>query len=897
MMIFLWKLLTKLAWAVLSLRYKFEIKGLDQISNGSLSKKGGIFFMPNHPAHMDPLFLFLLLWPKFRMRPIVTEYIYRMSFIKPLMKITKGLPIPSLTTSVNQIKVKKAKEAIQAVADGLKKNDNFILYPSGRLKHSGVEVVGGSSGAHEIVQQCQDANIVLIRTSGLWGSSFSRAILGVSPNLPKTMLQGIKTILKNGIFFAPRRKITIEIELDPKGLPRDGTRVEFNRFLENWYNRYPDASGNIHTEEPLQLISYSFWKEDLPKIVSQNSEKSDHQRIAISQDTESKITKEIRKILGNPNLKIEPGMHLTTDLGMDSLNIAEMIGFLAQKFDLEDVHPEDLETVNDIYVMGELSKKTLKKSKSTGTTRFPEEKNRPSPSAPYGKTLTEAFLNVCQKMNNYIASGDDISGLMSYKKMKRSALILASYFRKIPESKVAILLPASSGAYIVIFALLLANKVPVMLNWTLGPRYLDEMMRISGAKTAISSWRFLEKISHVEFGNLIDHLDLLEDIRGKLDLKTKLKGLLLSFRSPRSILKSLKLQNQSENDTAVILFTSGTEAVPKGVPLTHKNLITNQRSTVQCIDINPNDVIYSILPPFHSFGFSIAGTLPILAGLRVAFFPDPTDSFALAEGIERWKVTLFCGAPNFIKGLFYSAKPKQLASVRLFVSGAEKAPSELYEFVDKLQTNAKLTEGYGITECAPVLSLTRLNLPPKGVGHLLPDIEACTIHPETYALLKPGEEGEICVRGPNVFNGYLENSRSPFIEINGKNWYRTGDIGHFEKDGTLILSGRLKRFTKLGGEMISLGAIEEVLNAELSKQNTKPADAPILAVCSDERPNKKPEIIVFTTTDLTRDSANEILNNAGFSRLIKVSQVRKVVEIPLLGTGKTNYRHLQTLIQ
>ena len=248
-----------------------EVKGLDQITKGSL-KEGGVLFMPNHAAHMDPLFLFILLWPKFRMRPIVTDYIARISFMKPLMKLTKGIAVPSLSTTINQLKIKRAKDAIQSVVDGLKNKDNFIVYPSGKLKDTGKEIIGGSSGGHEILQQYPEAKVVLIRTTGLWGSSFSRAILGVSPNLPKTLLHGIITIFKNGIFFAPRRKVTIEIELEPKGLPRNRSRVEFNRYLENWYNQYPNEQGTRVTEEPLKLVSYAFWKNEVPEIVRQSVE-------------------------------------------------------------------------------------------------------------------------------------------------------------------------------------------------------------------------------------------------------------------------------------------------------------------------------------------------------------------------------------------------------------------------------------------------------------------------------------------------------------------------------------------------------------------------------------------------------------------------------------------------
>lgn len=893
----IWNLIRRIALAILSLRYKIEVKGLDQITKGSLRKEGGVLFLPNHPAHMDPLFLFILLWPKFRMRPIATEYIAQISFIKPFMRLTKGISIPSLSTSVNQIKVKKAKDAIQAVADGLKNKNNFILYPSGKLKDTGKEIIGGSSGSHEILQQYAEANVVLIRTTGLWGSSFSRAITGVSPDLPKTLWHGMITILKNGIFFTPRRKVTIEIELEPQGLPRLRPRVELNRFLEKWYNQYPDEQGNRLSEEPLNLVSYSFWKNDLAQIAPRAEETVKVTNVSISPETETKVYREIRRILGNANLKIEPQMNLATDIGMDSLNVAEVIGFLAQKFDTTEVHPEDITTVRDVLEAAEHAKTRVKTSQTTTNFTFPEEKNRPAPVAPLGNDLVESFLKICQKMKNFTACGDDVSGITSYKKLKKSALILASYFEKIPGERIAVLLPASMGAYLVIFAILLSRKVPVMLNWTLGPRYLEEMVRISGASKIISSWRFIDKVSNVDFGNIIDQLELLEDIRNRLSLKMKLKGLFLSFLSPNAIRRLLKLSSKDPNDIAVVLFTSGTEAMPKGVPLSHNNLLSNQKSTIHSIDLMAEDSMYSILPPFHSFGFSIAGTLPILAGMKVAFFPDPTDSYALAEGVDRWKATLFSGAPNFIKGLLYAAKPAQLASLRLIVSGAEKASAELYASIAKLGTGAKLVEGYGITECSPAISLNRLNLPPRGVGHLLPNIEACTIHPETALLLPRGTEGEICVRGPSIFNGYLENPRSPFIEIEGKKWYRTGDIGYFDPDGYLILSGRLKRFTKIGGEMISLGAIENALIEGLLKRGVAPpSDSALLAVCANEKPDQKSEIIVFTICDLTQEDANTMIHEAGLSRLIKVSQVRKVVEIPLLGTGKTNYRQLQALI-
>ena len=893
---FFWTIISYLCRAILSLRYRVEVKGLDKLTTQKLHKKQGILFLPNHPAHMDPLMIFLWLWPKYRMRPLVIEYVFRTSFLQPALKLVRALSIPNFDTSVNQLKVKKAQEAIEEIAKGLKKKENFVFYPAGRSKNSGKEMLGGSSGAHALLQECPDANVVLIRTSGLWGSSFSRALLGHSPHLGQTLWHGIKTILKNLIFFSPRRKICIEIETNPEDFPHTDNRIEFNRYLENWYNRYRDEKGNIHETEPLKLISYSIWHKELPKVVKPKKKRKLEGDVSVSDETREKVYAEIKRIVNNPSLEIRPEMSLPFELGMDSLNIAELVAYLTKNYEVEELHPEEMETVQNALDIAEGAKSAEPDHHAKVHASWPAQQGRSSPQLPLGETIPEAFLRTCERLGDFSACGDDLVGVLTYNKMKKAVLVLAEHFKKLPEKHIGVLLPASSGAFIIILALQFAKKVPVMLNWTLGSSYLNEMTHMTHCKTVISSWRFLDRLPHVDFGNLIDKLQLIEDIRPKIKLTTKLRGVFRSLFSIQSILSAYGLNKMKGDSPAVVLFTSGTEAKPKGVPLTHKNIISNLRSAMQCIELRKGDVIYGILPPFHSFGFSVAGLFAFLSGTRIAFYPDPTDSFALAEGIARWKVSLFCAAPSFLKGLFYAAKPEQLKTIRYFVCGAEKAPPELYERVEKLETGAKLIEGYGITECSPILTINRPNLPPKGVGRILPDVELVTIHPETQELLPKGSEGEICVRGPNVFHGYLGNPRSPFIEIEGKAWYRTGDLGHLEEDGTLILSGRLKRFTKVGGEMISLGAVEETLSSHLLKENKISADVPSLAVCADER-NGKGQLILFTTIDLDKEAANGILEQAGFSRIIKISAVQKIEEIPLLGVGKTDYRKLQETIQ
>jgi long-chain-fatty-acid--[acyl-carrier-protein] ligase len=888
-----WTLFFKLSYLFLSLRYHVTVKGLKELKDSDLKK--GLLFLPNHPAHVDPLFLTLFLWPEYRMRPLVIEYISRLPLIRFAVKFLRGVLIPDFDTAVNELKVKKAEAVLGQIIEGLKNGDNFFIYPAGRLKSTGKEVIGGASGAHSVIQEMPDVPVVLIRTSGLWGSSFSRVAEGISPPLLPTLWHGIKTVFKNGIFFCPRRKVLIEIEINPENLPRQGSRIEFNRFLESWYNRYLDDQGNIQEIEPLRLVSYSFWRQDLLEILQPNKKMRGENEQSVSDETKNKIIEEIKTILQNPQVVVQDNSSLALDLGMDSLNVAELIAYITKNYDVDQLYPEDIETVQDVFEIAEGLKTVHRRERPKGEAHWLLEENRPDVILAEGDTLSEVFLNSCNRMGSLACCGDDVSGVLSYKKFKMSAIVLSRYFRKKPEKHIAVLLPASIGVYVVILALQLAGKVPVMLNWTLGAKYLEEMMSISGAKTVITSWRFLDRLAHVEFGSLIDQIEYLEDIKGHLSFKDKLYGAFLSKRSTPFILRALKLSSVKPSDPCVILFTSGTEASPKGVPLSHQNIILNQRAAMQCLEIYGTDSMYAVLPPFHSFGFSVAGLFPIFGGLKLSFYPDPTDGFALAEGIERWQSTLFCSPPGFLKSLLSAAKNQQLKTIRIFITGAEKAPEELIAKIKQINPFSSLVEGYGITECSPVLTITRMDRPHKGVGALLPGIEFCTIHVETQELLPFGSEGEVCVRGPNIFAGYLGNQKTPFIEIQGKSWYRTGDIGYLDREGELILSGRLKRFIKLGGEMISLGAVEEAVKQELLGSGQISADAPCLALCADERVEQKPLLVLFMTIPFQEETANEILRKRGFSRLVKISRIQVVDKIPLMGTGKTNYRQLQSL--
>jgi len=305
--------------------------------------------------------------------------------------------------------------------------------------------------------------------------------------------------------------------------------------------------------------------------------------------------------------------------------------------------------------------------------------------------------------------------------------------------------------------------------------------------------------------------------------------------------------------------------------------------------------MFAILPPFHAYGFSTGGLMPLLSGIRVAFYPNPTDGMGLAKGFESWRATIMSGAPTFIKTMLKSAQPDQLKTMRLCVTGAEKAPQELFQLMAKIGKEQCLLEGYGITECAPILTANRPGKPRKGVGSPLPGVELCVVDPETHALLPRDSEGLVLARGPNVFSGYLNPGlASPFLSIEGKEWYNTGDIGTLDKENRLTISGRKKRFIKIGGEMVSLIALEDaLLEATSAKGWERPEEGPSLALIAKEHPDGKPELVVVTLFDTHPDEMNQALRDFGFSTLTRISRVIKVNELPLMGTGKIHYRLLE----
>lgn len=510
-----------------------------------------------------------------------------------------------------------------------------------------------------------------------------------------------------------------------------------------------------------------------------------------------------------------------------------------------------------------------------------------------GETTFEAFLNRCQERKGVPAAGDAIAGILTYNQLKMRALLLADYIKNLPGQYIGIMLPSSVAAYVTVFACQLAAKIPLMVNWTVGPRHLESVLSLSNVEVILSSWSFIDRLENVDLTPIEDKILMLEDVRRQLSLKDKVKAFYRSKLSTKTLLNQLGLNDITKNHVAVLLFTSGTENMPKGVPLSHENLLSNQRSAVKEVKIYQDDIILGMLPLFHSFGFTVTGLLPLLAGIRVAYSPDPTDGKRLAHVIEKWRTTIVCGPPSFLKGIFKNSTHNQLDSIRISFTGAEKAPEDLFKLAAQV-SRCSLMEGYGITECSPILTANLSGDSSQGVGKPFPGTELCIVSLETNEPLPQGERGLVLARGPNIFKGYLNvGTTSPFVTINGKQWYSTGDLGYLTPEGSLILAGRLKRFIKIGGEMVSLAAIEDALQPIIT-QSKSDEEGPRLAVCAKEEAGEKTKIFVFTLFPVCLDNVNRTLREAGFSNLVKVNKVQQLSEIPLMGSGKINYRALES---
>jgi long-chain-fatty-acid--[acyl-carrier-protein] ligase len=744
-----------------------------------------------------------------------------------------------------------------------------------------MEKIRATSAVKLILEQVPDVRMVLVRQNGLWGSSFSWAS-GKNPDLMFNLKQGLKYLFINGLFFMPRRPVQIEF-VEPKNFPRTADRIIINRFLEDFYNA--DASRNTY-------VPYLFYeKGDIRICPEPEYVKIDWKKHTVPETTQKLVIEFLRQLTGEAD--IEKDHHLAYDLGLDSLAVAEVIAWLEKEFGFSQVDTDSLNTVGDVMLAaigkGVASDTVPLKPASKRWLREPSS-NTPLTIAE-GSTITEVFLNQAKRNPSKLIIADQVSGEKTYRDLITAIMVLKPLIKALPGSHTGIMLPASVGATTVYLATLFAGKIPVMVNWTVGSRNMVHSLNLIGVNNVLTANVLVNRLSMqgINLEQLSDRFVFLEVLRKKISYKSKISAYL------RSRLTWSSLKHPKMNDTAVILFTSGSEGLPKAVPLSHKNIMTNIRDIPSMATVWEKDILVGILPPFHSYGITSTIVLPLSMGIRTVYNPNPTEASTIARLIEEYRVSLMVGTPTFINGIVKASSSRQLQTLRLAISGAEKCPAAVYESINEHRLNIKLLEGYGETECSPIISFNMESAPkPYTVGRIMPSLEHTILGVDTGKEVGRNRAGLLLVRGPSVFSGYLNyDGESPFVEYKGKEWYKTGDLVSEDNDGVLTFCGRLKRFVKLGGEMISLPAIEEVLAPHFAGADD---EGPVIAV--EATPvEANPELILFTVKDTDRVSVNTYLRDAGLSALHNIRQVIKLNEIPVLGTGKTNYLELKKRLE
>jgi len=860
------RLLSALVRGLLRLRYRVEIEGLEALEQEG---QGGLIFLPNHPALVDPLILVSHLHARFAPRILADRDQIQLPVLGWVIRKAGAIAMPD-PGKYGEAALPEVEAAFAACEKVLAAGGNLLLYPAGRLMQSRFEDLGGASGVQTLLARVPSARVVQVRTLGLWGSRFSRAT-GKAPELLKGLGLGFLELLVNGFCFMPRRTVRIRFQV-AEALPTE--RLALNRALEAFYNA---------ETLPPQAVARFWWQDacprDLPEPLAQHgAERAED----IPEELREKVLAHLRELSGRQELL--DGLSLARDLGLDSLGRLELQAWIEQECQVPPSNPEALQTVADVL----LAAAGKGRAESTDLVMDPRWFGETLPlRVPSGETVLDVILAQARRGADRAALWDD-SGMRTYRDLVTALLVLKPRLAALEGTHLGLMFPASVGAAVLYLAALAAGKTPVMLNWTTGQRNFDHALALLDIRCVLTAKALVTRLEGQghSFGAARERFVFAEELGAQIDLGSKLCA---ALKARLGLWSALRCQP----GTAVVLFTSGSESLPKAVPLTHANLLSNLRDIASLFPEERACRMMGFLPPFHSFGLTCTTLLPLAAGFPVAYHPNPTEGGRIASKVAASRATLLAGTPTFLAGIARAASDAQLTSLKWAIVGAEKCPEALFENLAKRWPGMEVLEGYGITECSPVVSVNRPGQGKRGsIGLPLPSVQTLRLDPETGEAAPPERPGMLFVRGPSIFGGYLHHDGvSPFEEHDKEAWYRTGDLVRVETDGSLVFAGRLKRFVKLAGEMVSLPAIEEALLTTFGQ----PEDTEVpLAV--EATPTEPPELVLFTIHPLDREAANAALRAAGLGALCHLKRVLTLEHIPVLGTGKTDYRALKVLL-
>jgi acyl-[acyl-carrier-protein]-phospholipid O-acyltransferase/long-chain-fatty-acid--[acyl-carrier-protein] ligase len=479
---------------------------------------------------------------------------------------------------------------------------------------------------------------------------------------------------------------------------------------------------------------------------------------------------------------------------------------------------------------------------------------------------------------------DPTAGPLGYDRLIAASLVLGRRLARHADrgEAVGLMVPNSIGAAVAFLGLHATGRVPAMLNHTAGIDAVLSACRTAQLRSVITSRRFvrlakLDAMAEALAGTV--EIVWLEDLRARLGLRDKLYGL-VAARFARARHRRLGIVG---SDPAAILFTSGSEGAPKGVVLSHANLLANRRQLAARVDFSPADHLLNALPMFHSFGLTAGFLLPLLSGVRLFLYPSPLHYRIVPELAYGIGATLLFGTDTFLAGYGRAASPYDFFALRYVFAGAEAVREETRR-VWAERFGKRILEGYGVTECSPVIAVnTPMHFKPGTVGRLLPLIE---YRIEPVAAIAEG--GRLLLRGPNVMSGYLRAEHPGVLEPPAAGWHDTGDIVRIDGEGFVTIAGRAKRFAKVAGEMVSLAVAERVATA------ASPEYRHAVVALSDTRRGER-LVLLSEAPELRREQLVEAAHREHLPEIAIVRDIVAGIALPLLGSGKIDYPAVQRL--
>ena len=490
-----------------------------------------------------------------------------------------------------------------------------------------------------------------------------------------------------------------------------------------------------------------------------------------------------------------------------------------------------------------------------------------------------------------IIDGFDDTSLSRGKLLGVATALSRHLKRHCAEQRIGVVLPPGKGGVVANLAIVLAGKIPVDLNFTSSREAIQSAEAQAGLKTIITARVFQKRLEEFPWTPEVLHLDVLLPA-----MKPAIVcWWLLCFCMPARLLsRLLDLPLVGDSTEAILLFTSGSAGAPKGVPLTHRNILGNVSQFSVLLDLRSDEVILASLPFFHSFGCTVTLWFPLIEGIRIVTYPSPLDAAKNAALIERYCVTVMFATPTFLRAYLRKAEPPQLLSLRLVITGAEKLPRDIGAAFEKRFGKA-VYEGYGLTETSPVISV---NLPdpmpkaagvsvqpssrPGSTGKMAPGIAAEIRDPESDSKLSLHESGMVWFKGPNIFEGYL-NDPVRSAEVLRDGWFKTGDLGRFDEDGFLFIEGRLSRFSKIGGEMVPHEMVEQKILTALKLDGQSDRTIAVMSV-PDEA--KGEALVLLSSIEIDVQQLRAALREAEVPNLWVPRTIRRVEAIPVLASGK-----------